>query len=170
MHLYICNRKQYTSELYLMYIGKTMVYYYVMQWLSCHGLCANCIIKIVFLTHAPLGVLDFHALLWGVEHTPSNSAPETRSDTGKAALERASKIRKKWLRSSFWSGRRSGHQRSLALLVAGSWLPLLVAGGAVYDPRLISRDLTDRFSKCKRHSIPLNVICMYKKYKFEKYK
>ena len=35
------------------------------------------------LTRAPLGVLDFHALLGGVfEHPPSNSAPGPRSDTG----------------------------------------------------------------------------------------
>ena len=47
------------------------------------------------------------------EHPPSNLSPEPRSDTEKAAFERASKIRRKSLRSLFWSGQRSGHQRSL---------------------------------------------------------
>ena len=47
----------------------------------------------------------------------------------------------------------------LTLLVAGSWLPLLVARGrAVYDPPLKFLDLFGRFSKFKRHSISLNVI------------
>ena len=55
-------------------------------------------------------------------------------------------------------------QRSidLTLLVAGSWLPLLVAGGCL-GPPLISRDLTGRFSKFKRQSIPLKVIYISKK-------
>ena len=57
-----------------------------------------------------------------------------------------------------------GEQFPLTLLVAGSWLPLLVAGGCL-EPPLISRDLADRFSKFKRHSIPLNVIYISKKNK-----
>ena len=45
--------------------------------------------------------------------------------------------------------------------MAGSWLPLLVAGG-LFRPSLTSRDVTGRFSKFKRHSIPLNVIYISK--------
>ena len=59
--------------------------------------------------------------------------------------------------------------RGLALLVAGSWLPLLVAGGLFTTPS-ISRDLTVRFSQFKRYSIPLNVIYISKKENFEQYK
>ena len=68
-----------------------------------------------FLTRAPLGVLDFHALHAGgdVWTPPSNSASGPCSDTGKAAFERAPKISKKSLQSLFWSGQRSGHKRSL---------------------------------------------------------
>ena len=49
----------------------------------------------------------------GFEHPPSNSAPGPRRDTRKAVFERASIIRKKSLRSLFWSGQRSDNQRSL---------------------------------------------------------
>ena len=57
----------------------------------------------------------------------------------------------------------------LTLLVAGSWLPLLVAGGVVKDPPLISPVLTGRFLKFKRHSIHLNMIYISKKKKFQKF-
>ena len=55
----------------------------------------------------------------------------------------------------------------LTLLVAGSWLPLLVAGGLFRTP-LISPVLTGRFLKFKRHSFRLNMIYISKK-KFQKF-
>ena len=58
----------------------------------------------------------------------------------------------------------------LTLLVAGSWLPLLVAGGLFRTPPpLRSRVLTGRFFKFKRHSIRLNMIYISKKKKFQKF-
>ena len=57
----------------------------------------------------------------------------------------------------------------LTLLVAGSWLPLLVAGGGggCLGPPLISPVLTGRFLKFKRHSFCLNMIYIYKKRNFK---
>ena len=57
----------------------------------------------------------------------------------------------------------------LTLLVAGSWLPLLVArGGGCLGPPLRSPVLTSRFLKFKRHSFRLNVIYISKKRNFKK--
>ena len=56
----------------------------------------------------------------------------------------------------------------LTLLVAGSWLPLLVAGGGgCLGPPLISPVLTGRFLKFKRHSFRLNMIYISKKRNFK---
>ena len=57
---------------------------------------------------------------------------------------------------------------ALTLLVAGSWLPLLVAGGGgCLGPPLISPVLTGRFLKFKRHSFRLNMIYISKKSNFK---
>ena len=55
----------------------------------------------------------------------------------------------------------------LTLLVAGSWLPLLVAGGCL-GPPLRSRVLTGRLLKFKRHFIRLNMIYISKKKEISK--
>ena len=57
----------------------------------------------------------------------------------------------------------------LTLLVAGSWLPLLVAGGGgcLGPPPLISPVLTGRFGKFIRHSLRLNMIYISKKRNFK---
>ena len=61
-------------------------------------------------------------------------------------------------------------QICLTLLVASSWLPLLVAiggGGGCLGPPLISPVLTGRFLKFKRHSFRLNMIYISKKRNFK---
>ena len=57
--------------------------------------------------------------------------------------------------------------QNLTLLVAGSWLPLLVAREGCLGPPLISPALTGRFLKFKRHSFRLNMIYIYKKRNFK---
>ena len=54
--------------------------------------------------------------------------------------------------------------------ISGRLLATPISGRGLFRTPLISRDLTGRFSKFKRHSIPLNVIYISKKYKSEKYK
>ena len=76
-------------------------------------------------------------------------------------------VRINWsLKSEVW---REYTQICLTLLVAGSWLPLLVAmgGGGCLGPPLRSPVLTGRFSKFKRHSFRLNMIYISKKRSFK---
>ena len=68
----------------------------------------------VTLTRAPLGVLDFHALLGGgggVFERPSNSSPGPPSDKRQTAFESSSKIITKVL-WSFLGQVTRGHRRS----------------------------------------------------------
>ena len=64
---------------------------------------------------------------------------------------------------------RVGAPRGVNPLVAGSCLlATLLVTGALFTTPLISRDLTDRFSKYKRHSITLSMVCISTKEKSKK--
>ena len=58
----------------------------------------------------------------------------------------------------------------LSLLVAGSWLPLLVVRGGCLGPPLRSPVLTGRFLKFKRHSFHLSMIYISKKKEISKFR